>query len=102
MHKPFQGVDTAKADIELVGAELVNGPAESVSDLALLGNLQLLEVGRLLRAVGVVGNDESRTEHQYRHDADPGRNRFLPAGGPWPSTVSLLRVHFLPPGLTTH
>ena len=36
MHKPLQGVDTADAHIEFVGAKEFNSPAEPFSDLALL------------------------------------------------------------------
>jgi hypothetical protein len=54
VHKPLEGVDTADAHIEFVGAKEFNGPAEPFSDLALL-------VEALLRAVGGIG--DVQTQH---------------------------------------
>jgi hypothetical protein len=45
VHEPFQGVDTAKADIKVAGAELVDSRPEPVCDLALLSQLLLGAIG---------------------------------------------------------
>jgi hypothetical protein len=49
VHEPFQGVDSPETHIELVRTELVNGLAEPVRDLTLLG-----KVFRLFTIEGVV------------------------------------------------
>jgi hypothetical protein len=86
MHQPFQAIYATKTDIEIFGAELIDGGAEAVSDLALFSKL-------LLVAILGVGNPKPQRDQQHREDASQSRHRLPPVRTSRASGPRLPRQH---------
>src|SRR5215471_2724210 len=77
MHKPFERVDAAKADVKLVGPELVDGLAKPVRYLPLFDKLALRPIVCIRCPIGEARKHDTSAHHDHSRNADPRRDPLV-------------------------